>query len=125
MPFRSMRIGQRGEAKLGCVIWSLLFVIAAFVAWKMIPVKLRSVQLYDYMLEQAKFASAASPKALKRNILRKAQELNLPLTEKTLKVESSGNRIRMSARYTVEVEFPGYTYVWEFEHDIDRPIFMI
>jgi len=120
-----MRIGQRGEARLGCVIWTLIFVIAAFVAWKMIPVKLRSVQLYDYMLEQAKFASAAEPEALKKNILRKARELDIPLTDKTLKVQSSGNRIRMSARYTVEVKFPGYTYVWEFHHEIDRPIFII
>ncbi len=49
----------------------------------------------------------------------------LPLTKKNLIIETGAGRVRMSATYTVPVEFPGYTYHWKFEHRIDRPIFIV
>jgi len=30
----------------------------------------------------------------------------------------------MSAQFTVPLEFPGYTYEWEFDLQVDRPIFI-
>lgn len=116
--------GQRGEARLGCILWTLALVVALLIAWKMIPVKLKSVELYDYMIEQAKFGASASPEAIKKGILREARRLDLPLSEKKVKVQRIGDRIRMKVSYTVPVEFPGYTYQWEFNHEVDRPLFI-
>ena len=119
----SFRSGQKGEGKLGCILWTAALALAILIAWKMIPVKLASVELYDFMIEQAKFAGGERPKVLEERILRKAKELDLPLEKKRLKVERVGDSIRMRAQYTVPVEFPGYTYQWEFNHEVDRPIF--
>lgn len=116
--------GQRGEARLGCILWTLALALAVLIGWKMIPVKLQSVQLYDYMIEQAKFGASASPESIKKGILREARRLDLPLSEKKVKVQRIGDRIRMKASYTVPVEFPGYTYEWEFNHEVDRPLFI-
>jgi hypothetical protein len=126
MLLRTGRIGtgQRGEARLGCILWTLALAIALLIGWKMIPVKLRSVQLYDYMVEEAKFGNYSSPESIKKGILREARRLDLPVSEKKVKVERIGDRIRMKVSYTVPVEFPGYTYEWEFNHEVDRPLFI-
>ena len=118
-----LRRGQSGEMKLGCVLWTVALALSVLIAWKMIPVKMKSVQLYDYMIEEAKYAGSVKPEDLKKGILRKAEELNLPVSEKKVKVVYTSSRIRISVSYTVPVHFPGYTYEWSFNHEIDRPIF--
>ena len=39
--------------------------------------------------------------------------------------EGVGGRIKIRATYTIPVELPGYTYYWDFEHIIDRPVFIV
>ena len=114
----------RGEGKVGCIIWLVVLALAGFVAYKAIPVKLNASQLYDYMDEQAKFAQQTKPDQLKKRILRRAQELNLPVDPKKLTVRKRGGRIQIECQYTVPLEFPGYTYYWEFDEAIDEPIFI-
>ncbi len=120
----SRRLGERGEGNLGCVFWLLVLGLAVLIAVKMVPVKIASSQLYDYMEEQAKFAGSASPENLAKGILGKAKELELPLSKEDLRVERVGDNIRMRADFTVPVEFPGYTYMWHFTHEVNRPIFI-
>lgn len=117
------RTGERGEGNLGCILWLIVLAVAIGFSWKAVPVKIASAELYDYMVEQAKFAHNAKPDVIKKRILHKARELNLPLDSKNLKVERIGDRIRMNAEYTVPVEYPGYTWNWKFEHNVDRGIY--
>lgn len=119
----SRRLGERGEGNLGCILWLIILALAIGFAWKAVPVKIASAQLYDYMVEQAKFAHNAKPDRIKQRILHKARELELPLDAKNLRVERVGDRMRMHAEYTVPVEYPGYTWNWKFEHDVDRGIY--
>ena len=116
---------QRGEGKLGCVIWLLVLAVFVMIAIKVIPIKIASAELYDFMEEQAMFAGRRKPADLKGAILHRAKELELPLNEKNVKVERHGGRIRISADYVVPVEFPGYTYHWQFHHYVDRPVFIV
>ncbi len=117
------RTGQRGEGNLGCILWLIVLAVAIGFSWKAVPVKIASAELYDYMVEQAKFAHNAKPDTIKKRVLFKAKELKLPLDQKNLKVERVGDRIRMNAEYTVPVEYPGYTWNWKFEHNVDRGIY--
>jgi hypothetical protein len=120
------RIAERGEGNLGCILWLLVFGLAVLIAWKAIPVKVASAELYDFMDEQAKFAGVnTTGEDVKKAILQRARELNLPLDKDHVHVERIGDRIRMSAEYTVPVKFPGYTYHWRFVHQLDRPIFIV
>lgn len=115
---------QRGSGNLGCILWGLLLVIAIMIAWKMLPVKLASAELYDFMVEQAKFAQNSSAERIRDLILKKARELDLPVDKKDIEVSKETSRVRMRCRYTVTVEFPFYTYNWEFDHQVDRDIFL-
>lgn len=121
MLFRS---AQKGEGNLGCILWVLALAIVVLIAWEAVPVKIASAQLYDFMVEQAKFAANSSPETIEKRILFRARELELPVEGRDVSVERIGDRIRMKVSYTVELEYPFYTYVWEFDHEVDRPIFI-
>ena len=121
-----VRLNPRyGQGKIGCILWLLALLAVVGIAAKLVPIKIRSAELYDFMEEQAMFAGRASAETLKKRILERAVDLELPLDKKNLTVERRGGRIRMRATYTVPVELPGYTYYWDFEHIIDRPVFVV
>ena len=119
---RDMR--QRGEGRIGCLFWSVVLAIVVLIGFKMVPVKYASAQLFDFMYEQAKYAQKDTPENLKKALMRKARELEIPLDPKNLIVKKRGGRILIEASYTVPIEFPGYTYVWDFHEKIDEPIFI-
>jgi hypothetical protein len=102
---------------------ALLAVIG--IAAKLIPVKIKSAEFYDFMEEQAQFAGRRGPAELKKDIMRRAEELEIPLNKKNLHVEKRTGRVRIAVTYTIPVEFPGYTYYWKFDQRIDRPIFIV
>jgi hypothetical protein len=116
---------ERGDSKLGCIFWVALVIAAALIAWEAVPVKVRSAELHDHMADMAIVATRErNSEAIKKNVLAKAKDLDLPLTAKNLEVERSESRIKLVADYTVVLEFPfGITYDWEFHHAVDRPIF--
>ena len=118
------RAASLGEGKLGCVIWATVFVLAGLVAYKAIPVKLAAAELYDYMDDQARFGARNSSNALKKGVLRKAKELDLPVTERNVTVKKEGGMVRMRCTYTVPVEILGFTYNWDFNLEVDRQIFI-
>ena len=116
---------QKGEGWLGCIVWALIILTIGLIAYRTIPVKIRSAQFYDSMVEQAKFADRNPPTRIRQSLLRKAKELDMPLDPKNLKVERYGDNIRMKAQYTITVELPFYSWDWEFRPEVDRPIFIL
>jgi hypothetical protein len=115
---------ERGEGKIGCVLWSLVAIVVGVICWKAVPVKIASAELEDFMDDQAQVAANVKPEDIKKRILIQAKDLKLPLDEKNLMVERVGDNIRMRCSYTVPVEYPGYTYMWDFKYELNRPIFI-
>jgi hypothetical protein len=115
---------QSGQGKIGCALWILAFVVAGMVAYKMIPVKVKTSELKSFMVDQAKWAGNLTNDALKKNILAKAAELGLPVTEQGVQVQKDRDHVRMEVVYTVPIEFPGYTYNWQFQERVDRNIYI-
>jgi hypothetical protein len=118
------RSAQAGDSKIGCILWLLLLVVVVMVSWKAIPVKIATSQLYDFMVEQAKWAASRKPEALQRSIYDEARRLELPVEPRDIQVSTGGGRVRMSARFMVPLEFPGYTYEWNFNLEVDRAIYL-
>lgn len=118
------RHAQAGDSKVGCILWSLLLVAGILVAWKAIPVKIATSELYDFMVEQAKWAGNTPSEVLQKRIFNKGHELGLPVDPRQVTVEKPGDRVRMRAAFVVPLEFPGYTYDWAFDLQVERPIFI-
>lgn len=110
---------------MGCFFWLLILIIVGMILWKAVPVKIATAELYDYSLELTKFSAKASQEELRRRILNKAKELNLPLSPKQVEISKSKERIQIRLSYVVPLDFPGYTYEWKIEDEIDRPIFYL
>jgi hypothetical protein len=119
------RSAQTGEGKIGCIFWLLALIVGAVIAWEVIPIKMKSVELHDFMEDQAAVATySRDAEAMKKRILAKAAELDIPLDKDKLEVTRIGDRVRMKASYTIPAEFPGYTYYWKFEHEVDRNLYI-
>jgi hypothetical protein len=116
---------QRGEFRLSSLFWLLVFALVILICWKAIPVKIKTAEFFDYMEDQAKFASGTPAEALKKEVLRKGKELGLPVTEKNLLVVREGENIRMECSFAIPLEFPFYTYVWNFREKVVRPVFNV
>ena len=119
------RSGQRGDGNIGCVFWLLVLVVVGLVLWKAVPVKIATAELYDFSVELTKFSAKASSEELKNRVLKKAKELNLPVTSKQITIEKTKERIKIQLNYVVPLDFPGYTYEWKIDDVIDRPIFYL
>lgn len=119
------RLGSRGEGRLGCILWLAALGIGIFIAVKAVPVKLTDVEFADFIEEQAQFSGRSSGDTIRNRILKRAQDLEIPLKKENLKVEKTPQRVRIRCNYTVTLDFGVYQYVWEFEHDLDRPVFVI
>lgn len=120
-----LRRRQGGEGNVGCVLWLLLFAVAGLICYKAIPVKINTAEFYDFIVDQAKFAGTAPSDAIKKSILQKAKEMEIPLDEKNLSVEKIADKIRVRCKFTIPLEFPAYTYEWNFNWEIERPIYII
>jgi hypothetical protein len=121
--FMRLQKGQRGEGQLGCVIGLIILLAAGYVAYKMIPVKVRAADLRQEITDVARSAGTLREPQIRKQIMAKAEELELPLTPENLVVQRRSDRVVIEATYTVPVEFPGYTYQWNFKHVADNPIF--
>ena len=120
------RRSERGEGNLGCILWLVALVLVGLIAWKAVPVKIQSSQLYDFMDEMAKFQAARTPPdTLEKMIMDRAKQLDIPLEKKDIRVERDGDRIYMEVEYTVPVDILGMTYRWHFHQKLDRPIFIV
>ncbi len=114
---------ERGEGQLGCLVGLIVLAIGVFIAWKMIPVKVKAADLRQEVVDDAKSAGMMNDDKIRASILNKARENNLPVTEDNLKISREHSAISITVDYIVPVEFPGYTYQWHIHHEAQNPIF--
>ena len=121
------RRSERGEGNLGCILWLLALGLAALIAWKAVPVKIQSTELYDYMDELAKFSAARTPPDEHREGDRRPRPAARHSARQGGRQGRAGRgpHLHGASSYTVPVEFPGYTYQWHFHQKLDRPIFIV
>jgi hypothetical protein len=113
---------ERGESQFGCLIGLILLGLAIFVAWKMIPAKVKAAELRQTVVDEAKSAGTHNDDRIRAAILAKAREDNLPVTEDNIKIVRGNNEITVTVTYTIPLVFPGYTYNWHIVQEERSPI---
>lgn len=114
---------QRGEGQFGCLVGIVFLLLAGLIAYRMIPIKVKAAELRDTVVDESKAAGRHSQEHIKAAILDKAKRLELPVSAKDIDIDRKANEITIDVRYTVPVDFPGYTYQWKFHHHTENPIF--
>lgn len=120
MPF-SRR--EQGEGQAGCLVGLIILALAAFIAYKVIPVKVKAAELRQEVVDEAKSAGTHNDVKIRDMILAKAREDNLPVGPDDIKINRHNSEITVQVEYTVPIEFPGYTYQWHITHEATNPIF--
>ena len=117
----------RGAANVGCIVWLVILCVVGYVLYKVVPVKIATSEFYDVMQEQASFGSIKDVKFIEFEILRKAQELQIPVTKDNLKVTRSREALTVEAHYEITIDFfnGAYKYVWKFDPVVVRPTFAV
>jgi hypothetical protein len=117
----------RGAANVGCIVWLVILGLVGYVLYKVVPVKIATSEFYDVMQEQASFGSIKDVKFIEFEILRKAQELQIPVTKDNLKVTRSREALTVEAHYEITIDFfnGAYKYVWKFDPVVVRPTFAV
>lgn len=114
---------ERGESQFGCLLGLILLGIAIFIAWKMIPVKVKAAEMRQTVVDEAKSAGTHNDERIRAAIMAKAREDSLPLTEEDIHIVRANGEITVTVNYTVPIAFPGYTYQWHITHSANNPIF--
>jgi hypothetical protein len=123
---RSTR-GMRGAIKIGCILWLALVAVLVHMGYQIIPVKVKTSTFYDFMEEEAAFGSIRDVKQLQKELIAKAKELDVPVTEDNLIIKRTRADISIEAHYTITVEFfNGWKkYDWKFDQVVNRPTFLV
>jgi hypothetical protein len=114
---------ERGEGRMGCLVALVLLCIVGLIAYRMIPIKVKTAELRDTVYDATRAAGQLNDKQIHGTILHKAKQLELPVGESDIIVKRSPNYIRVDVAYTVPVELPGYVYKWKFDHHVENPVF--
>jgi len=114
---------EAGEGQAGCLVGVIILLIAIFIAYKVVPVKVKSADLRQTVVDEAKSAGTHPDEVIRKQILARAQDDNLPVTEDNITIERTGNLIRVDVDYTVPIVFPGKTIQWHQHHHAENPIF--
>lgn len=114
---------ERGEGQFGCLVGLVFLAVAAFIGWKLIPVKVKAAEIRQETIDQAKVAGMREDNKIVYAIVQKAQENHIDLSSDNIVIKRGPNDVRIDVDYTVPIDFPGYTYNWHFHHHAENPLF--
>jgi hypothetical protein len=116
---------QRGDVPVGCLLGFVVLVLIAIFAMSMIPAQIKLGELEKRIDDLADRANRReyTNQRIKRDILDKAEELDLNIPEKNIEIERNNKRIKIFVEFDQEIRFPGYVWVRHHEYRLDRPIF--
>lgn len=116
---------ERGEGKIGCIFWSLAGLLFILVLYNVLPIKIATMKLEDYMIELAMSprARTADNGFFEREIHNKAKLLDLEIPRKQIRAKKYPERVVMDVEFTVPVEIISFTFDWNVDIHVDRDVF--
>ena len=118
------RAAQRGEGKVGLLIALFIVGIAIFLGVKIIPVRITAYEFKDHIRQECRTGAIHKNDAeVTKRILLKADELEIPLEPKNLKVKRTVSEMIITAKYELPIDLKVYTYVYRFETKERAPLF--
>ena len=118
------RTGERGEGKVGLLIAIAVVAVGIFLGMKFIPVRVAAYELRDFVEEECRFAAVRKgDDEVRKRIMNKAEELDIPLEPKNLVLRRTRSEMIITASYTKDIDLKVPTYVYEFDIEERAPLF--
>jgi hypothetical protein len=119
------RSNERGDARLKFLIVVVLLAAVGYAGYLYIPVAYQAYLFKDLMQHDADVAAANGYQAtwVSDQLTKSAPEYDIPQNAVITPVQKD-NRIEVHVQYTKLVEFPGYTYQYEFDQTVRSTAFL-
>lgn len=114
---------EAGEGRGGCLVGVVLLIVVGFIAFKIIPVKVKAAEVRAVIADESKSAGTHSDERIRKAILDEAAHQGLPVSDDSIQIDRNANLMRITVDYTVPIVFPGYTYQMHLHHYAENPIF--
>jgi len=115
---------ERGEGRTGCILWLAFAGLVTYGLVKIVPAKVAIGQFTDAMQEEAAFGANRGNDQIMRELLQKAEELNIPMKKDQLQITRTRESITIEVNTTLPVEFFGGVWTWVMPVDrmVARPL---
>ena len=119
------RSGERGSANLKFVIVMAILIASAYAGYLYVPVAYQANMFKDLMQHYTDVAAAQGypPSWTGEQLMKNAPEYQIPANA-IITPAQRDNRIEVRVQYVRVIEFPGYTYNYEFDHKVRSTAFL-
>ena len=119
------RTSERGGARLKFIIVLAIIGAVAYAGYQFIPVAYQSYQLKDLMQHNVDTAVAMGKPAswVRDQLVKNSVDYGIPPTALIEPLQQE-NRMEVRVYFTQPIEFPGYVYVYEFDHTAKSATFL-
>jgi hypothetical protein len=116
---------QSGAARLKFLIVMILLGVIAYAGYLYIPVRVQAYQFQDLMQHHVDVAVVQGYPAVwvRDQLVKSAVEYGVPADAIITPVQRD-NRIEVRVQFTRPIEFPGYTYQYEFDQTAKSTAFL-
>ena len=116
--------GERGEGRLGVIVWIAIFGAAVFFAVKTVPAKVAVYEFNDFCEQEIRMtatrgSSRVSAEQIRKRILEKAASLDIPLDKKQVKIQKQRKVISAQVEYQMTVDLGVYEWVWDYNEKFE------
>jgi hypothetical protein len=103
---RVSRNSQRGEGRFKAISFTVVLVIAIYVAFKLVPIYVAEYQLTDKLSEEARYGvvNRFTEDRIKDDIMKEVGELEIPVKREDIRVSSTMQVVKIAVDYTVPVD---------------------
>jgi hypothetical protein len=119
------RSNERGSARVKFIIIMAVLGTLGYAGYLYIPVAYRAYLFKDLMQHYVDVAGAQGyrPSWAGDQLLKSEAEYDVP-PNAIITAEAREQRIEVRVKYTVPIEFPGYTYMYEFDQTVKSTAFL-
>ena len=119
------RRSERGSANVKFVIVMAILGATAYAGYLYVPVAFQANAYKDLMQHYADVAAAQgyAPSWAGEQLMKSGAEYDVPLNAAITPVQRD-NRVEVRVQFVRPIEFPGYTYNYEFDHTVKSTAFL-
>jgi hypothetical protein len=119
------KTGERGGSRLNFIIVIAVIGAVAYVSYLFLPVAYNSYLFKDLMQRNVDAAAALGnpPNWVSDQLTKSAAEYGVPANA-VITPSQKDNRVEVRVQFTKPIEFPGYTYNYEFDQTVKSTAFL-
>lgn len=119
------RSSERGSARLKLLIFLVILGAVGYGMYIYVPVVYQEYMFKDWMQHTVDVASASGhkPDWVSDQVKKSLAEYSVP-PDALITPANRDNRVEVRVQYTRTIEFPGYTYQYEFDHTARSTAFL-